>query len=164
MAAWSADARYTRLVEEQGTGLLRLAIMLLGNRHDAEDAVQDVLINAASAWPMTQPLAYLRKSVANRCMDIIRKRRDIPTESVPETPISDSGFIRVEEARHFFDLIQDLPPRQRQTIVLRYQFDLSDASIARILGVSVATVRSQAQHALRKLRLSEAVSTGKDLS
>ena len=164
MAAWSADARYTRLAEEQGTGLLRLAIMLLGNRHDAEDAVQDVLISAAAAWPMTKPVAYLRKSVANRCMDIVRKRRDIPTDSVPETQFSDSGFLQVEEARRFFDLIQDLPPRQRQTVVLRYQFDMSDAAIAKLLDVSVATVRSQAQHALRKLRMSETVSTGKDLS
>jgi len=164
MAAWTADARYTRLVEEQGSGLLRLAIMLLGNRHDAEDAVQDVLISAAAAWPMTKPLAYLRKAVANRCMDIIRKRRDIPTDNVPDAPVSEGGFLQVEEARRFFDLIQELPPRQRETIVLKYQFDFSDATIARILEVSIATVRSQSQHALRKLRTSETVSTGKDLS
>jgi len=164
MAAWSADARYTRLVEEQGTGLLRLAIMLLGNVHDAEDAVQDVLITAAAAWPMTKPVAYLRRAVANRCIDIARKRRDIPTDAVPETPVSDGGFLQVDEAKRFFDLIQELPPRQRQTIVLKYQFDLSDASIAKILDVSIATVRSQAQHALRKLRTNETVSAGKDLS
>ena len=149
MAAWNADVRYTRLVEEQGSGLLRLAIMLLGNRHDAEDAVQDVLISAAAAWPMTKPLAYLRKAVANRCMDIMRKRRDIPTDTVPETPVADSGFLQVDEARRFFDLIQDLPPRQRQTIMLKYQFDLSDATIAKMLDVSITTVRSQSQHALR---------------
>jgi hypothetical protein len=41
MATWRADARYTRLVQEHGSALLRLAVMLTGNRHDAEDAVQD---------------------------------------------------------------------------------------------------------------------------
>ena len=162
MAAWGADANYTRLVREQGSTLLRLAVMLTGNRHDAEDAVQDVLISVASAWPITRPMPYLKKAVANRCIDLIRKRHEIPVEIMPDAGVADKGFLRHEEARRFFELLQDLPPRQRQTLVLRYQFDLSDGAIAKMLGISVATVRSQAQHALRKLRSNELATSGKD--
>jgi len=157
MTAWGADARYTRLVEEHGRGLLHLAILLTGNRHDAEDVVQDVLISVASAWPVMRPLAYLKRSVANRSVDIMRKRREVVTDTVPDTPYDDAGLLRHEEDKRFFELLQDLPDRQRETLVLRYHADLSNAAIAKILGCSVETVRSQAHHALAKLRASESV-------
>ena len=164
MATWGADGRYTRLVEEHGTALLRLAIMLTGNRHDAEDVVQDVLISVASAWPVARPLPYLKRSVANRAVDVLRKRRDVLTDAVPETPYEEAGFLRHDDLRQFFELVQRLPDRQRETLVLRYAADLDDGAIARIQGVSIHTVRSQAQHALEKLRASDAVSSRKEES
>lgn len=164
MATWGADARYTRLVEEHGTSLLHLAIMMTGNRHDAEDVVQDVLIKVASAWPVSQPVAYLKKSVANRAIDLIRKRHDVLTEHVPDVAYTDAGFLRHEENRQFFAMVQQLPEKQRQTIVLRYHADLDDNTIAKMLGISVATVRSQAHHALNKLRASENAFSGKEES
>jgi len=167
MAAWGADARYTRLVSEHADRLLHLAVLMTGNRHDAEDIVQDVLISVASTWPVAYPLAYLKKAVANRCIDLIRTRHEVPTDDVPDTPYDDQRFFEHEELNEFFVLLQDLPPRQRETLVLRYQFDLTDSTIARMLGISIATVRSQAQHALRKLRQttplqSTPITAGKD--
>ena len=167
MAAWRADARYTRLVGEHADRLLHLAVLMTGNRHDAEDIVQDVLISVASTWPVAYPLAYLKKAVANRCIDLIRKRREVPTDDVPDIAYDDQRFFEHEELNEFFVLLQDLPPRQRETLVLRYQFDLTDSTIAKMLGISIATVRSQAQHALRKLRQttplqSTSITAGKD--
>lgn len=167
MAAWGADARYTRLVSEHADRLLHLAVLMTGNRHDAEDIVQDVLISVASTWPVAYPLAYLKKAVANRCIDLIRKRREVPTDDVPDIAYDDQRFFEHEELNEFFVLLQDLPPRQRETLVLRYQFDLTDSTIAKMLGISIATVRSQAQHALRKLRQttplqSTSITAGKD--
>ena len=167
MAAWGADARYTRLVSEHADRLLHLAVLMTGNRHDAEDIVQDVLISVASTWPVAYPLVYLKKAVATRCIDLIRKRREVPTDDVPDTPYDDQRFFEHEELNEFFVLLQDLPPRQRETLVLRYQFDLTDSTIAKMLGISVATVRSQAKHALRKLRQttplqSTPIAAGKD--
>jgi RNA polymerase sigma factor (sigma-70 family) len=164
MAQWRADARYTRLVEEHGTRLLHLAIMLTGNRHDAEDVVQDVLISVASAWPVSSPVAYLKRAVTNRSIDVMRKRRDVLTDAPPERAVEDLGFLRHEEHRRFFAMVRDLPPRQRETIVLRYYADLDDQAIAKILGCSIQTVRSQAHHALTKLRAAEAANSGKDQS
>ena len=48
--------------------------------------------------------------------------------------------------------IQQLPPRQRAVIALRYYEDLSEAQIADVLGCSVGTVKSQASKAMSKLR------------
>ncbi len=49
--------------------------------------------------------------------------------------------------------LQELPRKMRAVLVLRYYEDLPDAEIARILGVSRGTVRSQAARALDKLRI-----------
>lgn len=152
MASWRADARYTRLVEEHGESLLHLAIFLTGNRHDGEDVLQEVLISAASAWPIAKPLPYLKRAISNRAIDVRRKRHDILTDAPPERSFDEAGFLRLERHRAFFALVQQLPDRQRETLVLRYYADFDDATIAKTLGISVQTVRSQAHHALNKLR------------
>ncbi|MDM4764114.1 sigma factor [Galbitalea sp. SE-J8] len=113
MTRWRADERYTALVAERGAALLRLAVLMTGNRHDAEDVVQGVLIAAASAWPVAQPVAYLKRAVANRSIDVIRKRRDVLTDAPPERPVDDAGYLRHDETRAFFELVRALPERQR---------------------------------------------------
>ena len=56
--------------------------------------------------------------------------------------------------------LRQLPPRQREVIVLRYWADLTDAQIAATLGCSPGTVRSQLSRALAKLRLDPALREG----
>jgi RNA polymerase sigma factor (sigma-70 family) len=157
MAIWGGDARYLALVERHGTALLHLAIFLTGNRHDAEDVVQDTLIAVASKPTRAHTLPYLRKAVSNRAMDVLRRRREIPSDTVPEVEFTDVGFFRFEREQRFFALVADLPAGQRATLVLRYFADLDDRSIANILGCSVETVRSQASRGLAKLRASDIV-------
>ncbi len=164
MATWGADARYTRLVRDHGDGLLHLAILLTGNRHDGDDVEQDVLISVAKAWPVARPLPYLKRAVANRAVDIMRKRREVLTDAPPEVAYIDQRLLEHEDQRRFFDLVQALPPRQREVLVLRYNADLDDATIAKTLGITVSTVRSQAQQALEKLRASVGVSARKEES
>ena len=160
MASWAADARYTRLVERHGDSLLHLAMLLVGNRHDAEDIVQDVLIAVSSKWTPAQPLAYLKKSVSNRAMNLLSRRREFATSEMPDAAFEPAGFLTYEEDEAFFALVRVLPERQRATLVLRYYADLDDAAIAQILGVTPATVRSQAHHALAKLREQQSTLAG----
>ena len=155
MAGWAADARYVRLVEQHSAALMRLAVLLTGNRQDAEDAVQDTLIAVAQAWPRVRletATAYLRRALVHRVVDGHRRRRELPSETVPERAMPDLGLLRLEEDRAFVERVQHLPPQQRAVIVLRYAVDLPDRQIARVLGCSVSTVRSQAHRALTKLR------------
>lgn len=165
MATWGADSRYTSLVERHGASLLHLALLLTGNRHDAEDIVQDALISVAKAWPTAKPasgLAYLKRAVANRAIDVARGRRETAVSEIAETFSEDLGFFKYEDDQRFFLLVEALPERQRATLVLRYYADMDDRSIAKVLGVSLATVRSQAQHGLAKLRADEALLEGRN--
>jgi RNA polymerase sigma factor (sigma-70 family) len=155
MATWGADANYTRLITQHGGALLHLAILLTGNRHDAEDIVQDAVISVASSWSKTRPrsvFAYLKRAVTNRAIDYLRARKEIPSDSILETAVEEFGFLRHEEDRQFFAIVNILPMRQRATLILRYYADMDDRSIAEALGCSVQTVRSQAHHAIAKLR------------
>jgi RNA polymerase sigma-70 factor (sigma-E family) len=162
MAAWGADARYTRMVEQHGRSLMHLAVLLTGNHADAEDAVQDALISVASSWNPALPLAYLRKAVANKSMDVIRKRRDIPTDEIPDAATEERGFLRQQEDESFFELVRSLPEGQREILVLRYYADLDDRTIASVVGISAETVRSQAHRGLAKLRQLDLVTSKED--
>lgn len=150
--SWTTDARYTRLVEQHGNALLRLAILLTGNRHDGEDVVQDVLIRVSAKWSAALSIGYLKKAVANASMDVHRRRHDVLVAEPPESAVRDSGMFRLEEDERFFAIIQSLPSQQRATVVLKYHADLSDQMIATMLNVSIETVRSNNKRALAKLR------------
>lgn len=150
--SWTTDARYTRLVQQHGNGLLRLAILLTGNHHDGEDVVQDVLIRVSAKWSPAFSLSYLKKAVANASMDVHRRRRDVLVAVPPDSAARDSGMFRLEEDERFFTIIQSLPAQQRATVVLKYHADLGDQTIAKMLNVSIETVRSNNKRALAKLR------------
>ena len=160
MPTWGADAQFTRVVEQHGTALLRLAVLLTGNRHDGEDAFQNAVVAVAQSWQRTRPraaLAYLRRAVANESMHLHRGRKEIATDVPPEQSFEEPRFLRYEEDQRFFALLADLPEKQRATLVLRYFADLDDRAIGEVLECSVETVRSQASRALAKLRESDAV-------
>lgn len=162
MPAWGADARYTRLVENHGRELLHLALMLVGNLHDAEDIVQDAVISVAAAWPRAQPtsgIAYLKRAVSNRAIDYSRRRTEVVTDRLPERSVDDLNFLVFEEDREFFVMVDRLPLKQRSAVILRYYADLNDSAIAAILDCSVQTVRSQIHHALTTLRRDKALLT-----
>jgi len=158
MAEWTGDRAYLRLVERHGTALLRLAYLLTGNRFDAEDVVQDVLISVAAKWLVVRPTpgyGYLKRAVANRAIDVIRKRHDISMAELPDSLVEETGYLKYEQDEGFFALVRALPPRQRETLILRFCFDLDDRAIAQLLDVTEETVRSNARRAIDKLRTSE---------
>lgn len=162
MSMWRADSRYTRLVVEHGDELMRLAVMLTGSWYDGQDVTQDVLISVSKIWPIAKPLPYLKRAIANRAIDVMRKRREVLVDIPQEVPYEDSGFLRYEQHRAFFELLRNLPERQRQVVVLRYFEDLDDRTVAEMLGITVQTVRSQVHHALTALRTSAPVRTVKE--
>jgi RNA polymerase sigma-70 factor (sigma-E family) len=132
--------------------LLRFGRVLTGSSEAAADLVQDALERTLMAWgrleSRDEPEGYVRRIMVNRNISIWRKhRREHLTADV---------YDRGREDRRFdHDLwlaLSTLPPRQRAVVVLRYYEDLSEADIARVLGCSVGTVKSQASKALAKLR------------
>ena len=138
--------------------LLRLALMLSGSRHNAEDLVQSVLARAHRQWEriggLEHPEAYLRTMVVNEYLGWRRllKNREVPLAEPIERPADFDLGARQAQRDATWRLLTRLPRKQRTVLVLRYYEDLADSDIAEILGVSPATVRSNAARALATLR------------
>jgi len=173
----AAAAGVTALYAEHALGLVRLAVVMTGDRGAAEDIVQDAFFGLYRRWdrlPDTSaPLAYLRVSVLNGCRTALRRRSrlilglgaltgaaapDLAGDDLAAGPgaggaagLAESAEARVllsEEQRTVAAALRRLPPRQREAVVLRYYLDLSEAETADAMQVSRGTVKSATSRAL----------------
>ena len=148
-------AAFTAFVVARQTSLLRSATLLTGDRHLAQDLLQDALVKVAARWPRLEhgnPDAYVR-TVLYR--DFLHWRRKLRREHVtpdPNPAVASDHATLVDERRVILDALRRLPRRQRAVIVLRYFEDLTESETASVLGVSVGTVKSHAHHGLLRLR------------
>lgn len=153
-----ADSDLGQFVAAHERSLLRFAYMVTGNKHEAEDAVQDALLKVARRWHRVRPegaLAYVRTTIVNerrsRWRQAGRRVHTGPQEEA-EQPSTHDGVLRYESDRAFFDLLRNLPRKQRAALILRYYYGLPDSEIAISLNSTPQTVRSQIHRALEKLR------------
>ncbi|WP_344664529.1 SigE family RNA polymerase sigma factor [Catenulispora yoronensis] len=152
-------------VASRGAALLRLAFMLTGDRHLAEDLTQDTLVRVYGRWSriagMAQVDAYVRRTLVNSHVSWRRRRSsgELPLAEPAEATTPNAGAdVAADGAEASADrdeawrLLATLPRKQRAVLVLRYYEDLSDQEIAGVMGCSPATVRSQASRGLATLR------------
>ncbi|GGU21521.1 DNA-directed RNA polymerase sigma-70 factor [Lentzea flava] len=148
---------FAEFVRVSMPGLLRYGHALTGNPHDAADLVQSVLEKVGSRWVAVQrkgddPLAYVRRAMANTHISIWRRRRrENLVADLPDTGAVAPELSRLEN-EPLWQALRELPPRQRAVIVLRYYENLSEAEIADTLGISCGTVKSQSSKAMASLR------------
>jgi RNA polymerase sigma-70 factor (sigma-E family) len=150
-----AETAVTALYAEHALGLIRLAVLLVGDRASAEDVVQDAFVGLYRRWdrlPDTSaPLAYVRVSVLNGCRTALRRRsraRQATSFTEPPAESAEARALLSEEQRAVAGALRRLPERQREALVLRYYFDLSEAEIAEAMGISRGTVKSATSRAL----------------
>ncbi|SDT47804.1 SigE family RNA polymerase sigma factor [Actinoplanes derwentensis] len=142
----------------RGPSLVRLARLLTGDQHRAEDLVQDVLARAYARWRRIarteQPDLYVRRMLVNAHHSWWRRRssHEVAVPAIADTPSSTDATADLAERDALWRLVRALPARQRTVIVLRYYEDLDDTAIAGILGCSTGTVRTHAKRALTTLR------------
>ena len=151
------DEDFADYVRARQQRLLRAAYLVCGDEHLAQDLLQGALVKLALHWPKVRdehPDAYVRRILYRDAVSAWRRRRH-------EVIGADVAFAaatapeRVEGRIDRIDLMRaldQLAPRQRAVIVLRYFEDRSEREIAETLGVSTGTVKSQAHDALRRLR------------
>ena len=91
----SDDAAFRDYVLARGTALLRIAVMLTGNRADAEDLVQAALANTYLAWHKINDHAaldaYVRRAMINTHISWWRRRKleEFPTDELPDQAVAD---------------------------------------------------------------------------
>jgi RNA polymerase sigma-70 factor (sigma-E family) len=160
---------FEELVAAQGQSLLRLAFVLTGDRHLAEDLTQNALADAYRHWRKVtaahDPAAYLRRMLVNAHLSWRRRlsSTERPTEladtSVDPAAAPGDALAAREQMR---TLLAGLAPRARTVLVLRYYADLDDAAIAEAMGVTPSAVRATASRALADLRTTAVVATAQE--
>jgi RNA polymerase sigma-70 factor (sigma-E family) len=153
MSLADVRASFEEFVRGRTPALLRIAYLLVGNAHDAEDIVQSALEKAATRWRrLDDPEAYLRRVLYNQSISRWRRLRARPPETLmadlPERPADADHDTRLAMAA----ALRRLTPRQRAVLVLRYYEDRTEVETAALLGIGRETVKSQTRIALRRLR------------
>jgi RNA polymerase sigma-70 factor (sigma-E family) len=159
---WTADEAVTRLFATHYRQLVRLAALLLGDAGAAEEVVQDAYVRLHQHWwRLREPdraLGYLRTSVVNGARSALRRRAVARRYAEaqpppPDVPSAESTLIEHVDNAALLAALRRLPARQRETLVLRYYVDLSEAEIAEAMGISRGAVKSHAARGIAALRL-----------
>jgi len=158
---------------EQALALLQntvfsFSMRVCGQREDAEDTMQEVLLKSVPQLSKFQSpkalLVWLYKVAKNRCLMTRRKSKFAPAQELSldqlmpdrhelerltaDGRIDPEAFaIRSEEASRLRDAVQKLPPQYRIVLVLRDMEGLTDEEVAEITGVRSGTVRVRLHHA-----------------
>jgi RNA polymerase sigma-70 factor (ECF subfamily) len=153
-----AQQAFVRLTERELHRAYRLAGLILGNQHDAEDATQDALVRAWDAasrlrsWDDFQ--AWFDRILVNVCRDRLRRRRlisFIPIGGEHDRPTGDQ-FQRVLAQDELLRAMAVLDADLRTVVVLRFWADLSVDAIAQRVGAPSGTVKSRLNRAMAAMR------------
>lgn len=158
-----ARSEFEEFVAARSAALFRTAVLLTGNRQDAQDLVQSALERACRHWERVaaaeQPEAYVRRILVNSLKDRWRLGRrivEVPFDDIWPPPsgsaAGQSPYRQVELRRSMIAELRRLPTGMRSVLVLRYFEDLTEAAIANALNCSTGTVKSQAARGLARLR------------
>lgn len=155
------EPRFREFVAARQQSLLRTAYLLTGDWGTAEDLVQTALTKTYLARHRIRDLAaiegYVRAAMVTTSTSWWRRRwhGERPTEALPEPTASGPDTTAAYDDRdELWSHVRLLPPRQRAVLVLRFYEDLSEADTARMLGISVGTVKSQTARSMHSLRAS----------
>ena len=151
---------FSRLVDRHYDRCARIAMRILGNREDAEEAIQDAFLRAFRALGSYEDRerfsAWLTRILINQCRTIrarVQRREEVfshldlaDAELFTEVESTDSAWPDLERA------LAQLPPDQREAVVLRYADDLTYEEMARVTGAGESALKMRVQRAFARLR------------
>lgn len=159
-------AQFATLFASQRLTLVRLLARLTGDRHVAEDLAQDAYLKVAAAAETgdvqhLQPFLY--QTARNLAFDHLRKQKvramvhplpgaalDAVVEAIPTAePSPETQLLDRDRVRRFQAALTRLPERARQVLLLQRLHGLTQAEIARRLGVTERTIAKDLALALR---------------
>jgi RNA polymerase sigma-70 factor (sigma-E family) len=151
------EAEFSEFFASQYAPLCWLGLLLTGSRTQAEELAQEALVRTWWRWKLVRrpddPAGYARRVLVNRHRSLLRRAavearslaRSQPAEEL--APPADH-----ERALVLWQAVRALPARQRAVLVLRFGQDLTEAQVARLLGLPLGTVKSLGHRALARLR------------
>jgi RNA polymerase sigma factor (sigma-70 family) len=173
-AAWSADVEFLDYVRARQHTLLRAAYLVCGDLPLAENLLEAALVRLARDWGEVrdeQPDVHVRQILYR---DAVASSRPRPQEvAVPEPGGPGPGKVEdaegqdaedddddeededeeAQQRRDVLHALEALTARQRAVVVLRHFEDRTEGDVARILGISVASVTRETDEALGRLRV-----------
>lgn len=161
---------FEELVRSYEKNVYQLALRILGNREDAEDAAQEVFLKAYRSLSRFQGdskfSVWLYRIVTNQCTDMLRARKRRPVQSLSvqnddgeedELPVPDERFSpeKLLDRKLTREAVQrglnSLSDESRQILLLRELRGLSYEEIGQALGLEPGTVKSRIFRARKKL-------------
>jgi RNA polymerase sigma factor (sigma-70 family) len=155
-----ADARagFDAFFEEEHEGLFKALYFVTGNRHDAEELMQDSFLKLWERWDQIHrihdPTAYLFRVALNN-VRMLRRRAAMAVRKVLPVPEKRDAFLDAEMRADVRQLLLILTPRQRAALVLIDLLGYPSELAGRILRVRPSTVRALATQGRRALRAME---------
>src|SRR4051812_28689224 len=155
------DEAFGRLVDHHHDRCVRIAYRILGNREDAEEAVQDAFLRAYKALASYEERerfqAWLTRILVNQCRSLrtrVQRREHVFSDLELNEAIAGAtdGACNddVPELDHVLAL---LPSEQREALVLRYADDLTYEEMSRITGAGESALKMRVQRAFSRLRV-----------
>src|SRR4051812_48344852 len=156
-AGGSHEDEFVAFVAAAWDPLFRMAYLLCGDRHRAEDLTQQTMEKTWRTWRSARrgdPLVWARRILANQRIDSWRRtRREVLTGLEQPDMASASSVKSVDDRGAVVRALLLLPVKQRRVVVMRHLLDLSEAEVAAELDIPVGTVKSSASRGLNQLRL-----------
>lgn len=146
------NQRATALLDQYGEHILRLAYSYLHNQSDAEDILQDTLIQYLRTAPVLESpaheKAWLLRVAGNLSKNLLRAQGYRQADQLEETLVAQER----EDLSYVWDAVKALPVPYREAIHLFYYEGYSTAQIAQILDQKESTVRSRLKRGREKLK------------
>ncbi|WP_327677460.1 SigE family RNA polymerase sigma factor [Kitasatospora sp. NBC_00458] len=158
MAKQTRDAEFTAFVAARAPWLRKVAYLLCGDWHRADDLVQESVTKLYVRWGRLSRLenldGYARTVLVNTFLAEQRSpwARWTARRRAEEVPEAAAALTDLDASVDLRSALAALPPRQRATVVLRYFCDLTVEQTAAAMGCSTGNVKSQTSRGLDALR------------
>jgi RNA polymerase sigma-70 factor (ECF subfamily) len=151
------------LYDTYGAALYGYLLVLLGSPEEAEDVLQELFARLLSKGRKLARLrnaeAYLFRSARNEAFSRLRRRRvrergqEVLKETARLLDAVAGNEVSPDELERVNSAMQQLPPEQREVIVLKFFHGMTFGEIGKVAGISPNTAASRYRYALDKLKL-----------
>lgn len=154
-------AAFTELVNRHYRDCTRFAVRMLGDRHDAEDAIQEAFLSAYAALGHYREQhtfrAWLFRILINRCRSVARQRRRrqhrfVEDGAVHEEAAADASASDPELRDALQSALDTLEPRLREAFLLKYGEGLEYREMSAMTGVGISALKMRVKRACDALR------------